>query len=93
MRDYASLKRLPRKSKEGDYNMCKAIEDMKRKGVEEGIAKGVELHTLESIKTIMKKLNYTAEQAMELFDIPRKDFKKYMTLHNITTWQIFYCFI
>jgi hypothetical protein len=28
----------------------------------------------------MKKLNYTAEQAMDFFDIPKKDFKKYMSM-------------
>ena len=76
MRDYASLRRLPRKSKEGDYNMCKAIEDMQRKSEEVGM----ELGTLKSIKTTMQKLNYTAEQALEFFDIPRKDFKKYMSM-------------
>lgn len=76
MRDYASLKRLPRRSKEGDYNMCKAIEDMQRKSEEVGM----ELGTLKSIKTTMQKLNYTAEQALEFFDIPKKDFKKYLSM-------------
>ncbi|SHI79532.1 Rpn family recombination-promoting nuclease/putative transposase [Pseudobutyrivibrio xylanivorans] len=38
MREFASLK-LPRKSKDGEYDMCKAVEDMKK----ESEAKGVDL--------------------------------------------------
>lgn len=76
MRDYASLKRLPRKSKEGDYNMCKAIEDMKRKGME----KGIEITNLQNIKNVMESFHVDAERAMQSLKIPRNQYKKYLSL-------------
>lgn len=45
-------------------------------GREEGIAQG----KLFSIKSMMKNLKISAEQAMEILEIPRSDFAKYMTL-------------
>lgn len=45
-------------------------------GREEGIARG----KLFSIKSMMKNLKISAEQAMEILEIPRSDFAKYMTL-------------
>ena len=80
MRDYASLKRLPRKSKEGDYNMCKAIEDMKRKGMEMGIEKGIEITNLQNIKNVMESFHVDAERAMQSLKIPRSQHKKYLSM-------------
>ncbi|SDB07854.1 Putative transposase, YhgA-like [Pseudobutyrivibrio sp. YE44] len=62
MRDFASIK-LPRKSKEGDYNMCKAIMEIERKSKEQGLEQGKELEREKSIKELMKNLNFTEEQA------------------------------
>ena len=45
-------------------------------GREEGIARG----KLFSIKYMMKNLKISAEQDMEILEIPRSDFAKYMTL-------------
>ena len=36
MRDFASIK-LPRANKEGEYNMCKAVLDIEKKGIEKGV--------------------------------------------------------
>lgn len=35
---------------------------------------------VKNIKNIMEKLKYTAEQAMELLDVPVKDQNKYLTM-------------
>ena len=39
-----------------------------------------EASTLKKIKSVMEKLKYSAEQAMELLDIPAKDQDKYMKM-------------
>ena len=41
MSEFASIK-LPRRSKKGEYNMCKAVMDLKQEGREEGIEIGIE---------------------------------------------------
>ena len=41
MSEFASIK-LPRRSKKGEYNMCKAVMDLKQEGREEGIEQGIE---------------------------------------------------
>ena len=83
MRDYASL-RLPRKSKEGDYNMCKAVQEIERKSKEEGRLEGklegIEENKVETIHILMKNLKYSAEKAMETLDIPKSEYKKYLTM-------------
>ena len=47
-----------------------------KKGREEGVVRG----KLFSIKSMMKNLKISAEQAMEILEIPRSDFAKYMPL-------------
>ena len=83
MRDYASL-RLPRKSKEGDYNMCKAVQEIERKSKEEGRLEGrlegIEENKVESIRMVMQNFKVTAEQAMEGLGIPKNEYKKYLTM-------------
>jgi hypothetical protein len=64
------------KKGEGSVNMCIAIEEIKKEsiaeGMEKGIAKGSEEKELSTIKKLMEKLQYTAEQAMTFLDIPKE---------------------
>ena len=53
--------------------MCKMMEDLR----EESIQRGIDQNRVESIKSIMKKLQYTAQQAMDLLEIPLKEQPKY----------------
>ena len=62
--------------------MCKAIEglmeDSKLEGIEEGIGIG-RAELINSIKSLMAKMNLSADEAMEILDIPedkRKSYKK-----------------
>ena len=48
-------------------------------GRTEGRAEGVDQTRAESIKNIMKKLKYTAQQAMDLLEIPVADQSRYFT--------------
>ena len=53
--------------------MCKAMEEMR----DEVERRTTEKNRIDAIKSIMKKLRYTAEQAMDLLDIPASDQPKY----------------
>ena len=59
---------------EGVEFMCKAFEETRN----EGIAKGREQERLENIRTFMKKLNLSAEQVMNVMDIPAEEQSKYL---------------
>ncbi len=48
-------------------DMCKAINDIRVEGKKEGTTE----ERLKNIKSIMKKLNMTAQQAMDMLDIPK----------------------
>ena len=54
--------------------MCKAFEEIRN----EGIAKGREQERLENIRCFMKKLNLSAEQVMNVMDIPAEEQSKYL---------------
>lgn len=54
----------------------------KREGIIEGQLKGQEEARLDSIKTIMRKLNQTVDEAMDTLDIEEKDRAKYRELIN-----------
>lgn len=59
-----------RRSKE-EVNVCKAIEDIRLEGIEIG--------QTNSIKSLMAKQNLSADEAMEILDIPedkRESFKE-----------------
>ena len=54
--------------------MCKAIEDIRLEGIEIGRAE-----LINSIKSLMTKMNLSADEAMEILDIPedkRESFKE-----------------
>ena len=62
-----------RRSKE-EVNVCKAIEDIRLEGIEIGRAE-----LINSIKSLMAKQNLSADEAMEILDIPedkRESFKE-----------------
>ena len=53
--------------------MCKVMEEMRENAKKEEYFNTV----LSNIKTLMAKLKYTAEQALELLDIPHCDWASY----------------
>ena len=61
-----------------EYNEAEAMELFKEDGRREGRKEGIDQNRVESIKTVMKKLKFTAQQAMEFLDIPVTDQKKYL---------------
>ena len=62
-------------------DMCEVLDRVEAKGEAKGIvigeAKGVDKARLESIKTVMKKLKYDVQQAMDFLDVPVNDQAKY----------------
>ena len=66
--------RLKFDTKEDKINMCQAIDDMRK----ESMDKGIESTLLDNLKKIMAGLNYTAQQAMDLLQVPAADRPKYM---------------
>lgn len=53
--------------------MCEVLDRVEARGME----KGIEENRIENIKTVMRKLSYTAKQAMDLLDIPLTERGKY----------------
>lgn len=49
-----------------DYNVAREAEE---RGMEKGMEKGIEMTLLSSLKTLMKKLGYTAEEAMDTLGV------------------------
>ncbi len=66
--------RLKYDTKEDKVDMCQAIDEMRRESME----KGIESNLLDNLKKIMAGLNYTAQQAMDLLQVPAADRPKYM---------------
>ena len=65
-----------------EYNEAEAMElfkeDGRREGRKEGREEGIDQTRVESIKTLMRKLKYTAQQVMDLLEIPTVDQEKYL---------------
>ena len=55
-----------------------AKEEGREEGRQEGRAEGVDQTRIESIKSVMAGLKYTAQQAMDLLNIPKGEQAKYM---------------
>lgn len=64
-----------RRSK-GEVNVCKAIQDIKADGILEGIEIG-RAELINSIKSLMTKMNLSADEAMEILDIPEDKRESY----------------
>lgn len=62
-------------------DMYEALRELMRPGIDAEIEKAAdkreEATTLKNIQNIMKKLQYTAQQAMDLLEIPAQDRPKY----------------
>lgn len=74
----AERTRYLKNSQKGVQEMCKVFEDIlnegreegMEKGLEKGMEKGMEQALLASLKSLMEKLGYSAEQAMDILSIP-----------------------
>ena len=72
----------------GRGKMCKIMDEiwqegMERgmaQGMERGMAQGMERNRLESLRTIMRKMRLSAEDAMAMLDVPQDRWQKYKTL-------------
>ena len=60
-----------------EYNEIERDEFILKKGMEKGIEKGMEKGNLNAIINIMNKLKMTAEQAMDVLNIPKEEFNYY----------------
>ena len=58
--------------------MCEVPDRVEAKGKQEGRIEGIDENRLENIKTVMKKLHYSVQQAMEFLDNPLPDRSKYL---------------
>ena len=70
-----------RKDKVVNMEMCNAMKEFleggRREGQREGRVEGKEEARLDSIRTLMKKLDQTAEEAMDTLDIADEDKVRY----------------
>ncbi len=57
--------------------MCKAFEDEREEGREEGLRVGREESLRQSICNLMENLKLTSKQAMEALGIPQSEWNKY----------------
>lgn len=57
--------------------MCQAMKELMKEDIQEEKQEAVDLDRILSIKSLMKKLNLTADQAMDALSIPLMDQKKY----------------
>ena len=57
--------------------MCNLSKGVENRGIRKGIIQGREEEKLNSIRSLMKKLNLTLEQAMDVLDVPKSEQEKY----------------
>ena len=60
--------------------MCNLSEDVEQRGFEKGLAKGISREREENIRSLMKTVNWTVEEAMEALQIPEPEREKYANL-------------
>lgn len=53
--------------------MCNLSKGVEERGIRKGIIQGREEEKLNSIRSLMKKLNLTLEQAMDVLDVPKSE--------------------
>ena len=56
-----------------EVDMCKAWDDHRKSGIREGRKEGVLENRVESIRSLMKNLSITMEEAMDALEIPKSD--------------------
>lgn len=62
------------------YEMCDYSLGVYDRGVEKGMAQGIENTKLADIKNVMEGLSMSLEKALELLKIPQSDYAKYEEL-------------
>lgn len=76
--------RIPIPDGEEKVNMCAGFEgamaDSKMEGIQEGRQEGLQTGRLSALQSIMKKMQMTAEQALDFLDIPKEDWAGYLTM-------------
>lgn len=75
MRELANVK-LPRKNKDGEYNMCKAILDLEKKNQKIGEYNAI----IKAIRNLMKNTNKSYEESCYLLGISRTEMDRYKNL-------------
>ena len=75
--DFASVS-LPRVNKEGDFDMCKAVMDIKQEGREEGRLEGREEGKLEVLASLVKDGLLEVEEAAKRAGISVEEMKAYL---------------
>ena len=61
-----------------DLDIIKAHDDGIREGISQGMEEGRDNTIISSIRSMMKNLKISAEEAMESLDIPKSERSKYM---------------
>ncbi len=72
MREFANIK-LPRKEKDGGYNMCKAVMELKRESEQIGADEAL----VAAIKNAMKNTNQKYEDICEILGVSKADMARY----------------
>lgn len=67
-----------KRNPEGVREMCEILEELRREGIEQGERRKL----LSDLRTLMEKLHYTAQQALDFFEVPEADRPLYLTLLN-----------
>ncbi len=71
--EFTKLK-MPRKNKDGEYNMCKAVEEIKS----ESEARGETVGTIKTLASLVKDGLLSAEEAIKRSGISESEFEKYI---------------
>lgn len=67
-----------KRNPEGVREMCEIFEELRREGIEQGERR----KSLSDLRTLMEKLHYIAQQALDFFEVPEADRPLYLTLLN-----------
>lgn len=72
MKEFANIE-LPDKNKEGDYNMCKAVMELKQEGQREG----EDIKAIELIQNAMHNTAKSFEEVCNMLGITTEDMNRY----------------
>ena len=67
-----------KRRKEGEKEMGKILDEVRNEGEKRGRILGIEETKIISIQSLMKNLNLSLQQAMEVLDIPLQEREYYM---------------
>ena len=65
-----------------EYNEIQREELLLNKGMKKGMKKGMEKGMIKAITNMMNKLKLSAEQAMDVLNIPKEEYEYYKTVIN-----------